>query len=167
MALIIEDGTIVAGANCYGTVAAFRIYAAERAITIPAGSDDVEVLLIKGMDYIEAQHSRYQGQTTDADQVLQWPRQGVYVNNLSVDSNTIPRELEYALYALAAESQAGNDLLPTRLASQKGVISKEKIGPIEVAYESSKTAGFTPGFAKADALLSHLYRNNGLTLVRN
>lgn len=167
MALIIEDGTIVANANCYGTVADFRTYCTLRGITAPTADDDIEVLLIKAMDYIEAQHSRFQGIITDTDQTLQWPRQGVYINGLSVNSNTIPRELEYGLYALAAEANAGNDLLPTRLPSTKGVVSKEKIGSIEVVYESSKTAGFTPGFAKADALLSHLYARNGLSLIRS
>ena len=167
MALIIEDGSIVANANSYVTVANFRLYAEARGVTdISEVDSDVEVLLIKAMDFLEGQHTKYQGCTTSSSQVLQWPRSGVMVDNLSVGVNEIPRALEYAQYALALEVHAGNDLQPTRLPSTKGVISKEKIGPIEIAYESSKTAGFTPGFAKAEALLSHLYKRNGLQLIR-
>ena len=45
MALTIEDGSGVAGANSYIDVAAARTYAAARGLTLPAADGDVEALL--------------------------------------------------------------------------------------------------------------------------
>lgn len=166
MTITVENGTIVASANSYGSVDALDTFAQARGVKIKATAEEMETYLIQAMDYIEAQADKFQGVITDADQALQWPRAGVCVYGLSVGANSIPFELINAQYQLAIEVYGGNDLQPTRLPADKGNIIEETVGPVKVVYESSKTAGFTPAFAKAEALLSHLYTRSGLSLVR-
>lgn len=167
MALTIEDGTIVTGANSYQDVSDLRTYAALRGVDVTGQADaDVEVLLIKAMDYIEAQRDRFQGIKVDADQGLQWPRSGVWVDGLSIAHTDIPRELKYAQLSLALEA-LNHDLQPNRLPEDKGRVVKEKVGELEVVYEKDTTPNQVPAFAKGHALLSVLYKRNGLTLVRS
>jgi hypothetical protein len=82
-------------------------------------------------------------------------------------SNEIPRELKFAQLSLAVESQAGNELMPNDLPTDKGAIVKERIeGAVEIAYANPASRSRTPAFAKADALLSSLLERGGLKLVR-
>ena len=52
MALIIEDGTVVAGANSFATDAELQAYAAVRQVSLPAAQAEREALLITAIDYI-------------------------------------------------------------------------------------------------------------------
>ena len=80
MTLIVEDGSIVENANSYVSVDDARTFASLRGVTLPASDAEVEVLLIKATDFIEAQRLRFQGSKVNQDQALQWPRTGVYVD---------------------------------------------------------------------------------------
>lgn len=166
MTLIVEDGSKVADANSYVSVADARSYATLRGVTLPVADAEVEVLLIKAADYIEAQRGRYQGDRTHSDQSLQFPRTGVYVDGLLVGSTSIPRELRYAQMALAVEAQT-SDLMPTRLPTDKGPVTQESVeGAVSVSYANSGRLNSIPAFAKADALLAPLMKRNGLSVVR-
>lgn len=166
MTLIVEDGSKVADANSYVTVAEARSYATLRGLTLPVADAEVEALLVKAVDYIEAQRSRYQGDKTHTDQSLQFPRTGVYVDGLLVGSSSIPRELRYAQMALAVEAQNA-DLQPTRLPSDKGPVTQESVeGAVSVTYANPGRLNSVPAFAKADALLAPLMKRSGLTVVR-
>jgi len=168
MALIIEDGSNVASANSYGTVTGFTAYGKARNAHVHGADDLLESHLIKGMDFIEAQHAKFQGQITTEGQALQWPRLDVYVDGLSISSTTIPNILIYALYALAMESFAGNDLQPTRQEKDPGGLTKVKVSTLELEYsEAQPGKSFTPAFSKANALLAQLYKRSGLTLTRS
>lgn len=167
--IIKEDGTGTnPHANSYSDVETLRHYAVARGVDLSALPDsDCEVLLMKAMDYIESKRSRFQGTKTHPNQPLQWPRQDVWVDNLRVGSDDIPRELEYAQLALAIEAQ-DNDLQPNRLPSDKGAVIREKVeGAIEVEYDKQNRASFVSAFAKGDSLLRPLYKNNGMFLVRS
>jgi len=167
MTLIVEDGSNVANANSYVSIADARSYAELRGVTLPADDADVEVLLIKAMDYIEAQRDRYQGRKSYDTQALQFPRYDVYVDSLLVGSTTIPRELRYAQMALAIEAQS-SDLMPSRLPSDKGPVTQESVeGAVSVSYANTGRLSSVPAFAKADALLTPLMKRNGLTVVRS
>jgi len=74
MALIIEDGTIVAGADSYATLAVLRAYALKRGVTLSAVDADLEVLAIKAMDYIGSFEDKFQSARTDpVNQLLSFP----------------------------------------------------------------------------------------------
>jgi len=167
MALIIEDGTGKTDSNSYVTVDEFRAYAEARGTVVAESTDqDYEQYLIKAMDKLESYRGRYQGQKVDQDQALQFPRDGVYIDDYEVSASTIPRELKYSQMAFAMESLAGNDLSPTQLVSSSGQVTKEKVGEIEVTYANPTSLRSTPAFAKAEALLAPLLRKSGLFAVR-
>ena len=171
MALIIEEG---AGdnllANSYRSVEDLRLYAKLRGIDLGNKTEaECETLLISAMDYLEAQRDRFKGYKTSNSQPLQWPRAEVWdveQRNALLPDNEIPRLVEYAQLALAIEA-INNDLIPNKTTEQRGTVLKEKVGSIEVTYSAdAPVKNFTEALAKPAALLSPLYKRNGLTMVR-
>ena len=123
--IVVEDGTIVAGANSYVSAADLSTYATDRGITI-AGT--AAVLLIQAMDYIE--QLPFQGMKYTSGQALQWPRGGVYIDGYYVDTETIPQLLIDAVCEVALAIDADNnplDVIERQVAS-------ESVGPISVTY---------------------------------
>ncbi len=94
--IIIEDGTVVPGANSYVTEAELTTYAADRGITLTAATD---VLLIKAMDYIES--LSFIGSKGSKGQPLQWPRSNVYIDGFYFVPTTIPPALQTGQIATA------------------------------------------------------------------
>ncbi len=160
MALIIEDGTVVANANSYVTLEEYRAFALARGVVVPAVDADAEVQLIEAMDYLEAQRSKYQGHKTDpAAQLLQFPRTGVVIDcNAELGANDIPVELKQAQMRLAMEVNAGNILMPT---SDGRVVKREKVDVIEREFMTGGDNGNSglpmPSFPAVDALLAPLF----------
>lgn len=131
MALIVEDGSVVSNANSYISIADFETYAAARDYTIVGTS---ETLLIKAMDYLEAQS--YKGIKYTSTQALQWPRVDVVIDSYLVDTDTIPTELINAQCEVAMAIDAGNDPL---LDLPRKTIS-EQVGPIAVTYADGSSS---------------------------
>lgn len=95
MALVIEDGTVVTGANSYIDVAEAKAFAAARGVDL--GNDDVvtEQRLLIAMDYLESLN--YKGVRTDPDkQLLSWPRTGVTFDGRTFGAHVIPAQLKSA-----------------------------------------------------------------------
>jgi len=157
MALIIETGTIVSNANSYGDLAGLRAFATARGIDlVPAADADLDVHMIKAMDFIEAKRARFKGIKATATQSTQWPRIGVEIDDYALESNKIPRELIYCQFFLALESYLGNDLLPTRLPSDKGLLTGSDVGgAIKKTFEYPDKI-VNPVFTKAMSVLSPL-----------
>jgi len=131
MALTIEDGSIVSGANSYITDAEFTAYADARSVTYAATAELREPFIIKAMDYLES--FEYDGYRVEPDnQLFNFPRHTIYANGRWIVSTTIPREIKNAQIeaAIAAISQ---DLLIT---STNQNIQKEKLDVMEVSYFS-------------------------------
>lgn len=156
MALIVEDGSIVAGANSYNSVAEIRSYASARGYALPTDDVDVEKLAVQATDYLETFRKRYQGSRTDpANQSLQFPRYGVVLDGyIYVDSNVIPGELKLAHCQATVEAYE-NDLLPNGSAKVK----KEKVDVLEVEYQESSLSEVS--FPKVDALIEPLLKSGG------
>ena len=159
MSLIIENGTIVTNANSYVTVAECRSYASARALTVPALDVDLEALLISAIDYLESKRSQYQGTKTDpANQALQWPRTGVYIDCVEIGPNTIPKELKDAQCRLACEQASGVDIMPTKTGP---FVTEETVGPLTTKYDPSQGTGTVPDMTAVDALLAPLLSQCG------
>lgn len=175
MALVVEDGSMVTGAESYCTVAAATTYHAARGNSAWAAvaSDTIrEQLLRKATDYIEGKYrARWDGYKNSATQPLTWPRAFVYVEPFYlgavgaypylVASNIVPAEVVKACAELALRAIAG-DLL----GDQTQQVLREKIGPIEVDYDK-----FSPQdtrYAAIDALLRPYIRKSegALKMVR-
>lgn len=167
MALIIETGSIVAGANSLATAAELRTYAGLRGVTLSEVDAELEPFLIEAMDCMESKRGSYQGTKTSPIQELQFPRTGMVVDGSTIGPNEIPREAKYAQLALAMERSQGRDLMPTQMPSDKGAVVKERVeGVVERQYSDNPHGRQrVPAFAKAEALMAPLYRRNGLYSV--
>jgi len=160
MALIIENGSIVAGANSYVTAAEARAFATARGITLDASDAVVEAQLVRAMDYLEAQRASYQGYKTDPEtQELQWPRTGVVIDcKYSVPENSIPKELKHAQMLLVLEDFAGIVFMPS---SDGRVVKREKLDVIErefaVPNDMKMTGLPTASMPAVDAALAPLF----------
>ena len=180
MALVKEDGTGISGANTYALADEVRSFAQARGVTLPSDEVAVESLIIGSMDYLEGFRDRYQGSKTytgysgfyadpcfplplplDVDshvaQALQWPRYGVYVDDVPLDGNAIPKELVSALSQCVLEVFAGNDLNPS---TSGQVVKREKVDMLETEFmtgaDMGSEADASPRFPKVDAFLATL-----------
>lgn len=166
--IVIEDGSIVDGANSYATTDELKAFACMQGAELADADSDLRIALFKAAAYLESVGHKFQGcKTSPESQELQWPRSGVRIDCLQVGQNDIPRELKQAQMQLAIEAQS-NDLMPNRLPNDKGQVqSVEVVGAVKTAYTNHGTPNQVPAFAKADALLAVLYKRNGLFLHRS
>lgn len=128
MAIVVEDGSVVDGANSYVTEAELTQYATDRALTL---TGTTEALLIKAMDYLDSLD--FIGVKYTRSQSLQWPRQGVVIDGYTLATNEIPSELKKAQMTIALSIDAGND----PLATIGRAVKKEKLADLEVEYQDN------------------------------
>lgn len=144
VAIVVEDGSIVSGANSYVSESDLTTFAANRGITLTADEDE---LLIKAMDYIESLD--FQGIKVRRDQGLQWPRAYVTIDGYYFAPTAIPQELKNGLCQVAiAIDQDMNPLDPLIQ-----TVKREKVDVIEVEYMDGSTSQ-----AIARTITSSLYK---------
>jgi len=131
MALIVEDGSVVAGANTYVTLEEYLDWAHARGMH-PQGDNEEEYHILRAMDYIEKQP--FLGTKANENQPLQWPRHRVWIDGYPIDSNQIPNELKIAVFELAQAHHDNDDLL----APVERQTIQETIGGISVTYAKSQ-----------------------------
>tara|TARA_R100000951_G_C2584224_1_gene162889 strand:+ start:108 stop:581 length:474 start_codon:yes stop_codon:yes gene_type:complete len=127
MALVIEDGSIVSGANSYITIANYKSWADDRGISYSTDSK-IEQSIFRAMDWFERQ--MFIGNKANENQPLQWPRTEALIDGYYVDATEIPNQVKTALYEVTTVDLAGNSEFNT----QDRKTSKEKVGDIEVTY---------------------------------
>jgi hypothetical protein len=163
MALTIEDGSGVAGANSYISAEDARAYAEARGLVLPEAGDDseddpVEILLMNALDYIESFRAEFQGMKTTQAQPLQWPRDGVILDGYELGYDEIPEELPAAQAQLAVDAYS-RPLMSTGAGREK--IRERVEGAVEVEYAPSGNSNPQPTFTAARALLAPLLRRGG------
>lgn len=140
--LVVEDGTIVAGANSFVTEQEIVDFALARGVTLPftsdADKDAVAVLGIKAADYLRIMP--WKGELVSATQPMPWPRQ--YISAPAFPNNAVPPSVKEAQLQLSLLVNNGVELIPTSTGA--GYLVKEKIGPIENVY-SEKVGVSTDG----------------------
>jgi hypothetical protein len=130
MALVVEDGTLVSGADSYVTLAEFKAWADKRGVTY--GTDSaVTQQIYRAMDYIEGLN--FIGEKSDENQALQWPRDQVVIDGYYIDSDEMPNELKVAVYE-SIKAEIDGDSRMT--ASDRRTIS-EKVGDLQVTYANN------------------------------
>ena len=169
MALVVEDGSIVPGANAYVDLASVRAYALARGIVLPVDDDECSVLVIKATDYLESKRCLYQGWRVTSLQDLSWPRSNIFIYGEDFPPNAIPGLLTNAQMALTVIANSGVDLLP--LIDSSRFVTKEKVGPIATEYsDPAKYDLVGPVFTAVDAMLKPLFLHgcypNSLTTIR-
>lgn len=150
MALVIETGALVTGANSYVTVDNFIAWAEARGITFTLDDNLIEQNILRAMDYFESLH--FLGLKSDENQALQWPRDQVYIDGYAVESDEIPVQVKNALYELIKIEFDGD----SHMDAQDRQVTSEKIGDIQVTYKSN--AGMrkrTPAFQHKIRKLVH------------
>ena len=148
MALTIEDGTIVTGADSYITETEYQTWADARfgasRSTAPANDAAAEVLILRAMDYFEKLN--FIGHKGTEAQELQWPRIDVFIDKFPIDSNEIPNQVKRALYELTYVEEIGDGEL--NQVDRKTI--KEKVDVIEVEYaNNSSSKKFSPAVTRA------------------
>lgn len=143
MALVIEDGTVVTGANSYIDIPEAKAFAAARGVDL--GNDDVvtEQRLLIAMDYLESLN--YKGVRTEPDeQLLSWPRTGVTFDGRTFGDRVIPNQLKSAQAQLAIEQFNGVSIFASSSASNGAgelAVKKEVVDVIETEFFSPKDMG--------------------------
>lgn len=154
MALVIEDGSVVTGANSYVTLAEALAYAEAR----DSSADVTEGRLIDAMDYLESLRAEYQGYKVSGGQPLQWPRVGVVVDDYPIGDDTIPQCLKDAQCQLAMDA-ATVKLLPT--GDRREVLSESyAMGVVSKTYASGVGGSPKPRLTAADALIAPLLKSS-------
>lgn len=172
MPLIVEDGSIVVGADSYVSTDAADTYHSDRANTAwaAATASAKEAALRKATSYIDTKYAaRLRGFRVSATQPLRWPRTGVELDDLPfgslayLDYTTIPQSLKDATCEAAIRFLAG-DLSPDM---PRG----GKIESINVAGAISKkfmtNAPGATSYPVIDRLLAPLLNSPGTQLVRS
>lgn len=159
MSLIIEDGTIVAGAVSYVTAAEARAWAAKRGVTLSADDAVLEPLLVKACDYLQSIEGNYRGSRVDDAQPLAWPRQKVYLfgNTTAIAVTYVPQQLKDAQCQLAIDA-GSRDLQPT--GDGREVLMKQ-VDVLVTQYARSGSGVNRPILDKAMGILSPLLRSSG------
>ena len=141
MALIIEDGSIISGADSYVSLADAQQYLADRALqegveqTNPENTDITEQNLRSGCDYINSYRERFKGFKLQPVAVnMQWPRRDVYIDGYLLDEDVIPECIIQAQIESAVEIASGRPPLET-LSTR--VLKRKVVGPIEKEWDTT------------------------------
>lgn len=166
MTLIVENGSGVAGAESYASVAQASAYHTARGATAWDDVDDKEAALRKATDYmLQNYRLGWKGFRVKPDQALDWPRYECYIpgyrlgrwaGDYLVPSTVVPIEVRNACIELSLKVTI-EDLNPD-LTQQ---VLSNKVGPISITYSS--TSPQYKRFRAIDMMLRHLLDGNGIT----
>lgn len=147
MALVVEDGTIVTGANSYNDLPALKEYALVRGVELGADDALIEQRAHQAIDYLES--LTYKGSLVEPDdQALLFPRSGIYLDGRYLASDTIPRNIKSAQAQLVVELTNGVIIWTSTSSGTAGVeqvVKKEKVDVIETEYMTPVEQGVTGG----------------------
>ena len=116
----------------YTTDDALIAFALARGVTISA--PNAAIYLTKALDYLDSQN--WKGYKTDDDQVLDWPRQYVYVDNVLLASDAVPSGIVKAQHVIALSVANGYN----PLATVERAVKREKVDVLEVEYQPNASS---------------------------
>lgn len=166
MALIIEDGTGVVGANSYVTIDEARAYALSRLIDLPSADSELEALLISGYDFLNFYEGQFVGiRVFPLVQTGPWPRSEVTLYGVPFPQEDIPAAVKTAQIQAAVAAGQGVELFPSKTGA---AISREKVGPLETEYAvATWDAASFPVLSNVESTLASLFYSGSLvTTVR-
>lgn len=133
MAFTPEDGTSVAGANSYLSLADADSYWADRGDTAWDDASDAEKqsALLKATSFIEGRYrGRWIGTISDTDQGLSWPRDDAYDPDGRLLSG-VPSQVESATALMAREALSAELDATINMDNR---VKKRKLGPLETEF---------------------------------
>lgn len=149
MALVVEDGSRLATAEAYISVADADVFHANRNNTAWTGLtvSVKEAALRKAADYmVQMYRERWMGARSSVTQALDWPRIGVYLNDTvgyysgygyvsNIPYNVVPPEIKTANAILAFKALDENGLISDLSPDLDRATRIEKVGALMVEYE--------------------------------
>lgn len=139
MPLIVEDGSIVAGADSYVSLSDARALAAKYGWELPADDTETEQALRNGVGYVGLQEPAMCGSRVSAAQELAYPRKNVTLYGFPVAVDSIPSQVIRAQVAAAVEYGAGTDV---RATNDGRATSLERVeGAVTVQYFNNGNNG--------------------------
>lgn len=168
MAFVVEDGTVVVGANSLVAVVEADEYFADRgyAAWSALSASQKQVALIQGTDFLERRYGgRWRGSIRETTQELSWPRNYVFAfgdRMRPIDADEIPDGVKKAVIELAKRTLELEELQPDTVPGTSAV-KREKVGPLEVEYADSQLVS-TPFYAKVVDLVKPFLRRSGLVV---
>lgn len=163
MALVIEDGSIVSGANSFITVAELRTFANQRGVELPTEDGDLEPIIVQAADYINSYEPKFKGARVNYDQPMAWPRSGVKVYGAEVAETVIPAQLKASQAQASILVVNGVDLMPN---ITNYAIRRQKVDVLEVEYaagggqNNAATPEIVPKFPTVEALIKPLLEDD-------
>jgi predicted Zn-dependent protease len=165
MTITVEDGSIVASANSYISLADARTRATALGVSISATDNTAEIQLIQAAIYVDREYRRrFQGYKTIESQTMQWPRCYVYVDSFAVLTTTIPQELIDAQVYAAAQLEAGESFYSN--SDGKSVASEEVDGAVSISYFNNGKSGEQVAFKNVSRTIKPLLNSQSGVLVR-
>ncbi len=169
--IIVEDGTNIANANSFASVATLNTFAADRGYTLPATTELKEIALIKAGEYLNARRNEYLGEKVYEDQTMQWPRDGVIIDGVEFADDSIPIELVKAQCQLVVEIHNGTPLYPqAKTVAGEGFVTQKTIGPLTKRFNNNGAGAISPTglikIASVEAFLKPLMCGRSLRTVR-
>lgn len=161
--LTIEDGTIVANANSFVSIADVVAHAdlvGNTAFAL-ATSAAQEQAIYRAMRWIKSLESRMKGCRVNEAQALSWPRYDVYAYGRIINSNIIPIELKEAVMEAALLEQATPDALQPSLEGNIKRLRKklDGVGEKETEYFGAGKVGQI-NYPKIIGLIQPFLQNN-------
>jgi len=162
MALVTEDGTGLATAESYISVADATTYFTARGVsTWDAIASDAlrEAYLRLATEYmLQMYRARWEGVRYTEDQALDWPRTGVVRDSWQVDIDEVPVEVQRACAELALKRSAA-ELAPDLTQA----VVREKVDVIETEYDK-----YSPQYTRYRAidamLMPYLKAGDGVSV---
>lgn len=147
MAFTVEDGSVVAGANSYVTLAYANDYFAidvNAASTWAALTDPNKELYLQAATRILDQKVKWKGDKVDETSALRWPRTGVYDrDDILIEDTEIPDQLKEVVCEMAKYLLSGED--PT-VGIGAEAIKRIKADVVEVEYQDGMMQTTVPSF---------------------
>lgn len=159
MALVVETGAGVAGANSYLTVAELRAFAADRGLTLPVPDASVESLLIQAADYLELR--TYVGDPVSSSQGLSWPRTS-YDRYGAIVQLGVPLAIIRAQRLLAVEALNGS----LTQAARPSKYVRTKIDVVYVEFAKAGDLAIGMRYLAVDTLLKPYLAGAGTGLIQ-
>lgn len=161
MPLIVEDGSIVPGANGYISVAELKAYWADRNHTFTQDDPTLEGAIVVSTQHVDL-NNNFKGSIVSDSQSLEWPRSGVIDGRgREIPPDEIPQQLKNAVCEYAKRNAEGTDLDPDD--EGKGQVKREKF-VVDVLEEETEYTENTHGivsFPAADKWLDGLTTSGG------
>lgn len=159
--LIVENGSIIAGANTYVTIADYTTYAEGFGVTVE-DTNAFRIQLIKAAQYIASKESQLMGDMVERYQPLSYPRNNLTdLDNFSWQNNEIPTLVKNCQMSLALDIQAGEDLYNLSQSGSVGIKSEEVKGAVKVEYAVADSQRIAR-HSRSQSLLAALMIRGGL-----